>query len=171
MIYLQMVETVEERSKIEDIYHHYRNTMYAVAYKILNNSQDAEDAVHSAFVKIAENISKIDQVPSPKTKSFVMIITENRAIDMYRRKQLHPQTLYCDETVGLQVEYTGAVELAGCFAKLPSRHREILLLKHRHGYSTREIARMLGLTLSNAAKLEQRAKKKLEEICKEEGVL
>ena len=171
MICLQTVDAVDDRSKMEQIYHHYRHTMYAVAFKILNSPQDAEDAVHSAFVKIAENISKIDEVQSPKTKSFVIIITENRAIDMYRRKQRHPQSLYCDETIGLQVEYTGAVELAQCFAKLPTRYREILLLKHRHGYSTREIAGMLGLSLSNANKLEQRAKKKLEEICKEEGVL
>lgn len=171
LICLQMVESVDDRSKIEQIYTQYRNTMYAVAYKILNNEQDAEDAVHSAFVKIAENITKIDEPVSPKTKSFVIVITENRAIDMYRWKQRHPQSLYCDETVGLQVEYAGAVEVARCFSKLPARYREILLLKHRHGYSSREIAKMLGLSNSNAIKLEQRAKKKLEEICKEEGVL
>ena len=171
MICLQMVEAPDAHSKMEEIYHHYRHTMYAVAYGILNNQQDAEDAVQSAFVKIAEHISKIDEVLSPKAKSFVIIITENQAIDIYRRKQRHPQTLYCDETMGLQVEYTGTVELAGCFAKLPARYREILLLRHRHGYSTREIAGILGLTLSNASKLEQRAKKKLEIICKEEGVL
>lgn len=36
----------------------YRGLMYHVAYEILHNEQDAEDAVHHAFVKIAENIKK-----------------------------------------------------------------------------------------------------------------
>lgn len=171
LLYIQMVESMDDRLKIEQIYTQYRNVMYAVAYKILQNEQDAEDAVHSAFIRIAENIGKIEEPLCQKTKSFAIIITENRAIDLYRRKKRHPQSIYCDEVVGLTVEYTGAVEVARCIARLPARYREILLLKHRHGYTNREIAAMLGLSLANVNKLEQRAKGKLEEICKEEGVL
>ena len=59
LIYLQMLESPEEKSILEQIYLEYRGLMYHVAYKILHNEQDAEDAVHHAFVKIAENIKKI----------------------------------------------------------------------------------------------------------------
>ena len=54
IIYLSMIDTPEDRSKFERLYIEYRDVMYHVAYKILNNEQDAEDAVHQAFVKIAE---------------------------------------------------------------------------------------------------------------------
>lgn len=48
----------EERSKFEGIYEEYRWLMYYIAYACLHNEHDAEDAVHYAFVKVAENISK-----------------------------------------------------------------------------------------------------------------
>lgn len=51
LLYLQMLETPEEKSLFEQIYLEYRGLMYHVAYEILHNDQDAEDAVHQAFVK------------------------------------------------------------------------------------------------------------------------
>ena len=54
LLYLQMLETPEEKSLFEQIYLEYRGLMYHVAYEILHNDQDAEDAVHQAFVKIVE---------------------------------------------------------------------------------------------------------------------
>ena len=59
LIYMMMLETPEEKSLFEQIYLEYRGLMFHVAYEILHNEQDAEDAVHQAFVKIAENIKKI----------------------------------------------------------------------------------------------------------------
>ena len=73
LIYLQMLESPEEKSILEQIYLEYRGLMYHVAYEILHNEQDAEDAVHHAFVKIAENIKKITDPVCPKTHSYVVM--------------------------------------------------------------------------------------------------
>lgn len=81
LIYLQTIETEEDKSKFEDIYREYRGLMYYVAYKRLHHEQDAEDAVHYAFMKIAENIKIIDPV-SPKTKQLVVTIVDNRVTDI-----------------------------------------------------------------------------------------
>ena len=89
LIYLQMLETPEEKSLFEQIYLEYCGLMFHVAYEILHNEQDAEDAVHQAFVKIAENIKKIDAPVCPKTHSYVVTIVENKAIDQYRKRQKH----------------------------------------------------------------------------------
>ena len=80
IIYLQMIETPEEKSKFERLYLEYRGLMYHVAYEILHNEQDAEDAVHQAFVKIAENIKKIDDPVCPKTHGYVVTIVENLSL-------------------------------------------------------------------------------------------
>lgn len=53
MIYLQMIDTPEDRSKFEFLYMEYRGLMFHVANKILHNEQDAEDTVHQAFLKVA----------------------------------------------------------------------------------------------------------------------
>ena len=62
LVYLQMVETAEQRLMLETLYMTNRQLMYGVAFRILRNQEDAEDAVHQAFVKIAENITKISDV-------------------------------------------------------------------------------------------------------------
>ena len=48
LIYMMMLETPEEKSLFEQIYLEYRGLMFHVAYEILHNEQDAEDAVHHA---------------------------------------------------------------------------------------------------------------------------
>lgn len=171
LIYLQVIDTPQEQSKFEKIYYQYRRLMFTIAYDILKNTHDAEDTVHQAFVKIAENIHKVSDPTSPKTKSYVVTILEHQAIDLYRRKQRFASEPLDEATIGLTVEYSGFDPLIECMAKLPARYRNVLMLKYHHGYTTKEIASMLGLTNANASKLEQRAKAKLKELCEEAGVL
>lgn len=170
-VYLMMIDSPEDQSKFEKIYCEYKALMYYVAYKVLNNCPDAEDAVHNAFVKIAENIYKIDEAVCPKTQNYVVTIVENKAIDIYRANKRNETVEYIDEIVGITVENQGLQGLAYCMTKLPPRYRQIILLKYYHGYSCKEIAKQLSITEANAIKLDQRAKKKLLQICKDEGVL
>ena len=170
LIYLQMIEYAPDRSKFEKLYYRYRQTMYAVAYKILRNPQDAEDAVHHAFVKIIENISKISEIECHKTKAYVVTIVENTAINLYRKKMRHPHVAL-DETEGIQVEYFGGNELARCMVELPPHYRQVLLLRHHHGYTYGEIAKMLDQTEVNVRKCEQRERQRLEKLCKEAEIL
>ena len=159
LIYMMMLETPEEKSLFEQIYLEYRGLMFHVAYEILHNEQDAEDAVHQAFVKIAENIKKIDA------------IVEHQAIDQYRRLQKHPSVELIEEIQGTNAHYEGDNDLTKCILKLPARYREMILLRYHHGYTVREIAKMLGLSLPAAIKLDQRAKNKLKKLCEEAGIL
>lgn len=171
-IYLQMIETPEDRSKFEDLYLRYKNIMFFTANKILHNYHDAEDAVHAAFVKIAENIEKIEAPDSPKTRGYVVTIVEHAAIDLYRKhKRTTTANLEEWKNLGLTVEYDGHNSLAACILKLPANYRECILPRYYHGYDTHEIARALGISESAAFKLNQRAKKKLLELCQEEGLL
>ena len=62
IIYLQMIDAPEDKHKFEILYMKYRGLMFYIANQILTNKQDAEDAVHTAFVSIAENIQKIDNL-------------------------------------------------------------------------------------------------------------
>ena len=71
-----------------------------------------------------------------------------------------------EEVLGLSVEYEGDDRLVSCILKLPAQYREVILLKYEQGYNTREIAQMLKLTVSNTNKILQRAKNKLEKLCR-----
>ncbi len=52
IVYLQMIETDEDKSKFEEIYQEYRNLMYYVAYKRMQHEQDAEDVVHHDLLRL-----------------------------------------------------------------------------------------------------------------------
>lgn len=107
MIYLQMIDTPEDRSKFEQLYLEYRGLMFHVANKILRNEQDAEDMVHQAFLKVAENIEKIGDPKCPKTQSYIVTIVENQSIDLYRRRQKHQVVELSDELPGISAVYEG----------------------------------------------------------------
>lgn len=59
LLYIQMLETPEEKSKFEQLYLGYRNLMFYVANRILHNQQDSEDVVHDSFLKIIKIIKKL----------------------------------------------------------------------------------------------------------------
>lgn len=170
-IYLQMIEDPQDRSKFEQLYLHYKGLMHYTANKILRNDQDAEDAVHEAFVALIENIQKISDIQCHKTKSYVVTIVENKAIDLYRKKQRHPTGAFMEELQGVTAEYELDDGLTQCILKLPARYREVILLRYEQGVPDGEIAKLLGISQPTVRKLAQRAKDSLETICREEGVL
>ncbi len=165
------LRTAEERTKLERLYLRYRGMMFLAANKILNNEQDAEDAVHQAFVKIADNLERIADVDCPKTRGYIVTIVENQAIDMYRKKSRHAMVPFDEECVKLPVEYDGDNGLAACMARLPVHYRQVLVLRYHHGYAVWEIAQMMEISPDYASKLIHRAKKRLEELCKEAEIL
>ena len=171
LCYLQMIETPEDRTKFEVLYLEYRGLMYHVAFGILNNEQDAEDAVHQAFVKVAENMQKVDEPVCVKTKSYLVTIVESRAIDIYRLRARQNEVPFDDNAIGLQVEYKGPDGLALCMSKLPPNQREALSLKYLHGLTNKEIANLFGISYENAKKLVQRARAALKHLCEEEDIL
>lgn len=171
MVYLQIIETSEEKTKFEQLYLEYRGLMYHIAYEILHNEQSAEDATHQAFVKIAENIKKIDAPVCPKTHGYVVTIVEHEAIDQYRKAKKRQAAPLTDDIHGVEVVYDGDDILTSCILKLPARYREMILLRYHQGYSVREIAAIMGISLPAAIKLDQRAKNKLKELCRKEGIL
>ena len=107
----------------------------------------------------------------PKTHSYVVTIVEHQAIDQYRRLQKHPSVELIEEIQGTNAHYEGDNDLTKYILKLPARYREMILLRYHHGYTVREIAKVLGLSLPTAIKLDQRAKSRLKKMCEEEGIL
>lgn len=84
-VYLAMVGTDEEKDTITRLYKTYKKYLFSISLSILHNHADAEDAVHETFVRIIKNLSKIKDVESDKTKSFIAIILRNICFDMLRK--------------------------------------------------------------------------------------
>ena len=169
LIYLALIETDSDKEKFEIIYTEYRSLMFFVANRILGDTRDSEDAVHDAFVKIAEIIEKIDTAKCPKTRSLVVTIVERKAIDLYRQRKRRKTVSLDEELINVPsaADFQTDPErplLAEAIVLLPTRYRELLLLKYDSGFSEKEIADLLSMTVANVHKTMQRAKEKLGQI-------
>lgn len=172
LIYLSMIDSDTDKSKFEMLYNEYRNLMYYTANRILNNSYDAEDAVHQAFLKVIENLDKIEEPKCPKTRSFLVIITERKALDLYRKKMRRTVVSIDNENADIPVDseidsFAERSVLASAIAALPVKYRQLILLKYDNGFSEHEIGQILSMTDANVKKTIQRAKTKLQIILKE----
>lgn len=163
LVYLQMLDTQEEKSRFQLLYERYNRLMFYVARRILHSPQDVEDAVHQAYIAILENFHKLAQIESPQTKAFVAIVTERKALDMLRERARIVDMDFEDAAVGLPVPAPEENGLAEAIAALPARYREALMLRYYMGYSTQEVAQILGMRPDSAKRLLSRAKKALEE--------
>lgn len=169
LMYLSMIETPDDKAKFERIYNRYRNLMYHVAYKVLGNHYDAEDAVHQAFVAIIRHLEKIGDIDCPETRSFIVLITERKVIDLIRTSHSEKVIPLNEDLLGIEIPAPGDHGLADALAKLPAHYREVLLLRFDNGYSTKELAQMLGMTESGVRKLIGRAKNALGRMMEEES--
>lgn len=99
LIYLSLIDTEEEKNKFEQIYYKYKQLLFYVANKILNDEYLSEDAVHETFIKIAENISNISEAICPQTKSYIVIIVRNISLNILKKQKSYLDIDEYDEII------------------------------------------------------------------------
>lgn len=169
LIYLAMIDSDADKSKFEIIYNSYKNLMLYQANKILGDTNDTEDVVHESFLKIIKIIDEIEVAKCPKTRNLVVTIVERTAIDLYRRRKKVPIVAMDEEYINVPEpkdieDLHDKTDLAAAMAMLPTRYREVLLLRYDSGFTEAEVAVILSMSQENVHKTVQRAKKKLGEI-------
>lgn len=82
LAFIMAMKTEEDREKAAEIYRLYRGTMLYTAKSILHETHLAEDAVSEAFIKIINNLEKINVIDCYQTRGFIVIIVRNTSIDL-----------------------------------------------------------------------------------------
>lgn len=171
-----VAEKQDEPTRFEQLYLTYRRVMFSAANSVLRDPQLAEDAVQQAFMRVMDHMEKVSEVICPQTKSFMVIIVRNIAINMYNERKRKtvvsfdelsensPGTVAVAAARDNIAEHVDAAALAQTLAKLPQSYRDVLLLKFDNGYSTAEIAALLSVSEENVKKRIQRARNKLGEL-------
>ncbi|WP_353096868.1 sigma-70 family RNA polymerase sigma factor [Tissierella praeacuta] len=171
MIYLSMIELEEDKSKFEQLYITYKQTMFYVANRILKDKYLSEDVVHQAFLRIVDNLSKVGKIDCHKTKRFIVVIVENIAIDFYRKRKREDSISF--EEVAIYIEdiksksnlITNDIEEA--ILKLPINYSAVLRLKYSQGYNNKEVSEILSISEENVRQRLVRGRKRLEKILEE----
>ena len=86
--YLSLIETEEEKKKLERIYLEYRQRMKAMALQLLGNDVDAEDALQDSFEKLIRVLDRIQEPVGNETAAFLTVIVKNTCRDHLRRKKV-----------------------------------------------------------------------------------
>lgn len=164
-----MLTTQKNTDKLQSIYYAYRHAMAHAAMAVLHNHHDTEDAVQQAFLSIARRVHTLGDPADPKTRAYVLITAEHKAIDILRKRR--PELPLEEEKLsGISIPMPEDTGLSAALARLPARHREILLLRFDSGLSVREIAKVLNLTQSNVQKLLWRSKQLLRKELEKEDI-
>lgn len=176
LLYLSMLETEEDRRSFETLYYRYRYTMANVAFEILNDHQQAEDAVHNAFLKISRYPKAIADPYSLSARNFVCIAVRHTALNMLRKKK-HDHEEPVDNIEELAVVNPEPTEglitdsFVRAISKLPAKYRDVLQLHVQYEMNDKKIADIADITPAAARKRLQRARELLKEILeKEEGI-
>lgn len=166
-LYLALVDE-EQKDKFEQVYYKYRNLLFYIAYEILQNERDAEDAVQEAFLRVAKKIAKISDTYSNETKNFVVLITKREAMKIYnkRKKRDEDTDIELEKVRVSEANMVNAVKFA--IEKMPYKYSSLLTLKYVMGYSGKEIAEITGLSETNVRQQLLKGRKLLESMLEEE---
>lgn len=169
IVYMQMIDAAEDKSKFAYLYRSYRGLMFYVANRILRNERDAEDAVQEAFIAVAKNISKISLENANKTRGLMVVIVERKALNILRSNRRRSEQTF-DEAyfVSYMPEPEGA--LGAAMLRLKPKYREVLYLKFYCGCSGAETARMLDMSEGMVRQTVMAAKHALREELAKEGI-
>jgi RNA polymerase sigma-70 factor (ECF subfamily) len=145
------IDTYESKRKFVILYEKYRFLMQKVAMDVLHDSYFAEDAVHNAFMKLAKHMGDIGETESIATKMYLITITKNAAIDIYRKHNLQIHKEICIDELGeaelplTYIETDIDNQILGLLKNLPVKYRDVFLLKYSAQLKNREIAEICGI--------------------------
>ncbi len=147
------------------LYDQYSKAMYNLAYRILNNREDAEDILQETFVECFRNLRSFRFEST--FGAWLKKILINRCLNHLRKKKID-LTLWEKPPYDISEEEPEVTYDTGKIFKgielLPDGYRIILTLYLLEGYDHSEISHILGITESTSKSQYSRAKEKLRNI-------
>jgi RNA polymerase sigma factor (sigma-70 family) len=182
---IELVEAARNGSEkaYADLMRRYKDTIYFMLLKMVNNRTDAEDLTIEAFGKAFTNIRQY--TPQYAFSTWLFRIASNNAIDFMRKKRaitvpLEPTS--GDRSVSGEYNYNARADgynpeesiirdqnsliLRRMVAKLKPRYRKLLELRYFQEYSYDEIAKELDLPLGTVKVQLFRSREMLFELLK-----
>jgi RNA polymerase sigma-70 factor (ECF subfamily) len=148
----------------------HKDLAFTLAYRLLNNREDAEEVVQDAFLKAYRSLSRFRG--EAKFSTWLFRIVYNAAVSKKRLKKTGMQSL--DEQPAMQDIFTGSsleedadeekkLLLERALMQLSEEERALISLFYLNESSIDEIHGITGLTKSNIKVKLFRARKKLQE--------
>lgn len=150
----------------ERVVEQYGDMLYRICLVALGSRADAEDAVQDTLLRYLQKAPAFES--REHEKAWLIRVAANRCRDLRRFRLRHPHT-GLEEVAGRCAE-PGDRAVLEALMSLPEKFRVVLLLHYVEGYSTGQIALMIGRTPSAVKMRLQKGRKLLEQAYgREEG--
>ncbi len=150
-LYLSLLETEEDRSRLTYIYQEYLDWMLQTAYHYLQNEEDAKDAVHEIFLDIIKSKSSVPIDNKDETKAYLFICIRNR-VHRALKENNKIKTVNFEENYSIASDNNVEDEIISkddsmrllCYINtLPKIYKDVLSLHFINEVSLKEISCML----------------------------
>jgi RNA polymerase sigma-70 factor (ECF subfamily) len=168
----------EARSQTEEaalaaLVSQYAGTLYRVAFSVLRNASDAEDAVQEAFLRVLRHRETLEEVRDRRV--WLIRIVWNIVLDRKRRAKSRPETddvaelarvlpsdgLTAEEIVSAAQHHA---HVLACVDRLPAKERQVLMFSAFEELTSVEIASVLGISESSVRSRLFRARNLMAEL-------
>lgn len=128
-------------STFDAFFAHLHPLALRVAWRLLGNSEDAEDVVAEGFARAYVRWKRLEN--HPNVEAWLMRVITNLSIDRYRRKtpDLRPP-----EATSIEDQVAIRTTLAQSLRKLPKRQREVVILRYLADLSVESVGDTLGIS-------------------------
>jgi len=138
----------------------YGDTVYRLALCRMQHVADAEDVYQDVFLRLLRQ--ETAGWDGERTKAWLIRTTLNRCADLHRLRLRRP-TLALDELPDTAQPAEEAAELWAAVARLPEKLRTVIHLHYGEGYSTGELAALLGVPAATVRTRLHRGRQQLKE--------
>lgn len=154
------------RQPLEALIERYQRSLYAAAFNICRNSEDANDAVQDTFIQYYTSGKEFRD--EEHLKAWLLRVAVNRAKDIarsfWRRNKISIEE-YAEE---IPFENQEDRELFEAVMKLPEKYRDVIHLYYYEELSVKEIAGILGASQGSVKMRLSRGRSFLRDVFKEE---
>ena len=183
LIFTTMINDVDDRAFMQEVYQQNERLMYAIALKYASNTQDCEDIVHDTVEKLCKNIAKIKELPNSALRAYVVYAVRNTAINFRKHQSTinrHIQQLSGDDSNSEYDQPESIIEriedlqekrtrLAKVWTQLTDAEQELLYRKYVLEQTTEELAGIFQCSRDSIRMRLSRARRKSLRLMKGEG--
>ena len=164
-----------DKSIFADLVNPYYMQAYKVAYSVLNQHQDAEDATQNAFIKIYKSLDQFKGQSS--FKSWLIRIVRNHAIDIYRsnkrttkikdrfKNNVRPQCIHSRPAQTANVQEMKS-DLSSLINSISPTYEKVIKLRFMDSLSYEEISDTLMCSVGTVKSRLARGRKQIRTLMK-----
>ncbi|MGG1519944.1 RNA polymerase sigma factor SigW [Paenibacillus oryzisoli] len=152
-----------DRNAFAELVELYKDKIFHLAYRMLNNKQEAEDAVQETFLRVYTNLHRYDE--NQKFSTWIFRIGTNLCIDKLRRRR-NTYSLDAEMSDGEGADFYAMLpsdddtpeeqlivsetqaQIHRAIASLPEKYKSVVVLRYLHDMSLQEISDVLDMPVT-----------------------